>query len=227
MLTLYEAGKTTREIGEAVGVVNSTVSKVLRRDYGVRKRKAVKRHKLTKEQKLEARRLYEAGDDYRALAKRYGVSLPCIGDALRSVDTKIRTGWSKYRVTPYVDRLGRRHLFKSSWEVAYAKHLDALAKDWGYEETSYPLGRRRKYTPDFFVYEGGELVELVEVHGWMDKPTRERLELLVQRYPELPLELLGPAEMAALGLVEAWYADHHQAAPVTALRAKLAALKAA
>jgi len=222
---LYEQDLTSRAMAKLLRVSTRDISAAVK-ELGL-KRKS-KRLKLSEAQVVEAVKLYEGGEDYRALAKLYGVSTACIGDALKRAGARIRTGWSKYRVTPHVDRKGRRWLFKSSWEVAYAKKLDEEGKDWEYEQHSYPLGRRRKYTPDFFVLgPEGELLELVEVHGWLDDPTKERLELLAMQYPELPLEVLGPGEMVGMGLVEPWYADHRQAERVTAFRDKLASLKAA
>jgi len=53
-------------------------------------------------------------------------------------------------------------LLRSSYEYAYARYLDYHGISWRYEELTYNVGNRQ-YKPDFFIYQGRELFEVVEV----------------------------------------------------------------
>lgn len=217
----YLKGMRTREVAKKLGISTSTIS-------GIHKQLSlpsrVKRKKLTPSQREELVRRYKARETYADLSKVFLVSPCVIKSALNEAGVKPRNGWTRYRTVSWEDSKGRSHVFKSTWELAFAKHLDARddVDRWEYEERSFYLPQRRCYTPDFFVYsEDGKLLSLVEVHGWLDDPTKERLEEFVQVYPKLPFKLLGPGEMSALGLISSEWATHHQAEQVTRFRNKL------
>lgn len=209
MLRLYvEEGLNTEQVAARLGIVKSTVFKALKR-AGLDLREPVKRHLLSAEQISEGARLYKNGADYRELATKYGVSTACVSDALHALKGfKPRVGWAKYRTTPFCDRKGRWYRFKSSWELAYARYLDAQGKDWEYEPRSYPLVECVKYTPDFEVYEAGRLVDMVDVKGWLDDRSEARILEFKHTYPDLPFRLVGIDELVALGLIPEFYANH-------------------
>jgi hypothetical protein len=201
MVRLYADGQNIHQIGKTLAVASSTVRYKLM-EAKVVLRASVKRHKLTEDQKLEALEWYERGASYEVLAARYGVCQSTIGNELIPLGLKPRTGWALYRTTLWTDRRGRSFRFKSTWEGAYARYLDLQLATWDYEPTRYKLKVCRRYTPDFVVYgSGGELDHVVEVHGWLDDRVERKLVEFVSLYPQIRLELLGPAEMAALGLV--------------------------
>lgn len=59
---------------------------------------------------------------------------------------------------------------RSSWEYIYAKWLDEKNIDWDVECKSYILKNGFKYHPDFFIFENGKLISIVEIKGyWKDK----------------------------------------------------------
>lgn len=224
---LYQSGMSAEVVGAKLDISHALVCKAVRRS-GAAVRPAVKPRVLTPEQEAEICLLYQKGETLLALAQRFGLKdKSIVARTLKRQGVKARIGWAKYRTVEWTDVRGRLFTFKSSWEMAYAKHLDAQGARWDYEPISYLLVDCRRYTPDFAVYgEDGKLLRLVEVHGWPDAPTARRLREFVQNYPDLPLEILGPAEMAAMKLVPSKYATDRQGAGVTALRRELAAKEA-
>lgn len=206
MVGLYRDGKTIREIASEVGVVHSTVSKVLRR-AGIEKRQSVKRKKLSVEKRRELADRYAAGEIMEALQKSYGVSSTVVTSCLDEFGVKHRTGWSGFGTEEWTDRRGRVFVFKSTWELAYAQHLDAKQLTWEYEPCKFPLVECKCYTPDFAVYESGS-VEYHEVKGWLDQKTIRRISEFRRTYPRERFKMVGPLELAELGLVDEKYRNH-------------------
>lgn len=73
---------------------------------------------------------------------------------------------------------------RSSWEVAYAKWLDHYGIRWTYESKKFCIGNGRYYTPDFYLVDQKEYVEL---KGWMTKKDEKKIEKFRELYPELKL----------------------------------------
>lgn len=222
---LLNEGLDLRDIAARVGCTDGVLSKIFRRDFGVEKRPSVKRPLLSPEQRAEVVRRYKEYATYEELTKEYDCSPSVIKSALIEHGLKPRVGWAKYRTVDWTDRKGRQLRFKSSWELAFAQKLDAEGMDWNYEPRAYPLKVCRQYTPDFEVL--GECGRLVEIHGWMDRRTEDRFEEFRRTYPELLWELLGPAELASMGVVDRHWTTHPQAGKVTraALRLRDLVLK--
>lgn len=222
MLRLYRAGKTVREIAAELSVIRGTpcssgnVSKVLRK-AGVPLRSSTKRHKLNPAQRAEVAARYAAGEILDALQKAYGVSSTVIIACLDEHGIKHRTGWGRFRAPAWTDARGRRWTFKSRWEQRYAAHLDAQGRAWDYEARKFGLRACSCYTPDFVVEVGG-VDEYHEVKGWLDDRTIARMQEFVRTYPARRLVLVGPRELAALGLIEEYYVEHPQAARVASMR---------
>jgi uncharacterized C2H2 Zn-finger protein len=78
---------------------------------------------------------------------------------------------------------------KSSWESKTAEYFDVSGLTWKYEEQCYPLTDNTTYRPDFFIYDGCNLVKIVEVKGYFRKENREKFELFKKMYPEIVIEL--------------------------------------
>jgi DNA invertase Pin-like site-specific DNA recombinase len=214
---LFQAGKRTREIAAEVGTSNGTVSKALREVFGVQKRPSTKRRKLSLSQRKELAQRYKAGETYQDLATAYSISTNTVGVIVKEQGIEPRTGWLKYRTTLWEDRKGRSHVFKSTWEQAYAQYLDEHGLTWEYEPRKFGLKKCRCYTPDFAV-ETPDGTMYIEVHGWLDDLTKNRILEFRKMYPELLFDMLGPGELADLGLVEHWYKGHAQAQKVTRFR---------
>ena len=94
----------------------------------------------------------------------------------------------------HLDRSGRLWRFKSTWELAYAKHLDALGLAWAYEPARLLLSTGRTYVPDFWV---AEWATYVEVKSWSGSGGGiAKVEQAVQ--DGHPVRLMGKPEMLPL-----------------------------
>lgn len=65
---------------------------------------------------------------------------------------------------------------RSSWEYAYALWLDKQNIEWDMEVQQYDLGDGVKYLPDFFIYEGGKLVKVVEIKSTFYYTSQDRMK---------------------------------------------------
>jgi len=65
---------------------------------------------------------------------------------------------------------------RSTYEYTYAKWLDRQGVDWDVEQQTYQL-EGTTYRPDFFIYEDGVLVKIVEIKGFWSRGTRKTEEL--------------------------------------------------
>lgn len=219
VVEMYERDVTVREMSKVLGISSRDIADIAL-ERGLEPKQ--KRKLLTPEQRAEVARRYKAGENYVELRAAFGdVSPSVIQDALKEHGIKPRIGWSKYRTVCWEDRKGRQFIFKSTWEKAYAEYLDSKEMDWEYETRTYSLKECRCYTPDFVLLSDGEIVGLVEVHGWLDRPTRRRIEEFARLYPLVPFELLGPGELAEMKLIEEYWASHPQAMKVSRFRTKL------
>ena len=86
----YEAGETTRQIGNCYGISKMRVATVLRQE-GI----TLRRQGLNDEQVNEAAALYAAGKSLAWLGARFGVSHTTIAIALRQqgIQLRPRPGW--------------------------------------------------------------------------------------------------------------------------------------
>lgn len=219
VVEMYEQDKTVKQMIAALGIARRDIARIAR-EQGLKPKQ--KRKLLTPEQRAEVARRYKAGENYEELRKAFGdVSPSVIQAALKEHGVRPRVGWSKYRTVCWEDRKGRQFIFKSTWEKAYAEYLDERGFDWEYETETYPLEKCRCYTPDFTVWEDGEIVGVVEVHGWLDRATKARITEFVELYPTLPFDLLGPGELAEMELIEESWSAHAQAERLTRFRDQL------
>ena len=65
---------------------------------------------------------------------------------------------------------------RSSWEYAYAVWLDKQNIEWDMEVQQYDLGDRIKYLPDFFIYEEGKLMKVVEIKSTFYYTSQDRMK---------------------------------------------------
>lgn len=96
------------------------------------------------------------------------------------VNMENREGWFKQSVIRSHNHKGYQgkyfnkglqklvHL-RSTYEYIFAKWLDSQNIIWDVEVKSFKLNTGGWYTPDFFIFENGKLVRIVEVKGWKDK----------------------------------------------------------
>ena len=211
---LYSGGMNVRQVEYEVGRRGGSLGRALKK-AGFRLRPHKKRKILALDQEADMASQYKNGATYQVLMKKFEVSDSVVKRVLKEHGIQPRTGWGRYKTEPWTDRKGVKHVFKSSWELAYAKHLDGQGADWKYEPMKVFLKECRCYTPDFGIYEGGQLVMLIEVKGWLDEKTIHRLEEFRAMYPALTLALVGPEDLAEMGLVEEKYLGHHMAEKVS------------
>lgn len=102
---------------------------------------------------------------------------------------------------------GKRHYFRSKWEVNYAHYLEWLKqrgeiKEWEYEPTTFwfeAIKRgTRSYTPDFRVTEKSGAVAYHEVKGWMDDRSKTKLKRMKKYHPDVTVVLVDSAAYRAL-----------------------------
>lgn len=79
--------------------------------------------------------------------------------------------------------------FRSSWEANIARLLDYQHISWEYEKESFPLSGDRfsgYYFPDFFL----ENNRLIEIKGFWDYNSRQKVIIFNKQYPDYQLLLL-------------------------------------
>ncbi|MBE2201433.1 MAG: PHP domain-containing protein, partial [Anaerolinea sp.] len=108
-----------------------------------------------------------------------------------------------YTNAGYRDDLG--HYVRSSWEADLSRVFRYLELEYEYEPRTFALvatdGRQLTYTPDFYV---PSLDQWVEVKGWMNKASAEKITLFREQYPECDLVVVDKTLFAEFQLQ---YAD--------------------
>ena len=99
---------------------------------------------------------------------------------------------------------GKKHFFRSGWEVEYAQYLEILKKykkikEWEYEPITFwfePIKRgTRSYLPDFRITETNGDIVYHEVKGYLDSKSKTKLKRMKKYYPEIKLYLIREAQM--------------------------------
>lgn len=113
---------------------------------------------------------------------------------------------------------GKKHYFRSGWEVNYAHYLEWLKakkqiQDWAYEPVIFWFeGIRRgtvSYLPDFQVVELSGKIVYHEVKGRMDARSVTKIKRMAKYHPEVVLLVIDSAAYRAMGpkckgLVPGW-----------------------
>lgn len=89
IVSLYQSGKTTRELGEMFGVCKTTIVNLLRKQ-GVAVTRSKVQAKLNAEEVIS---LYENGYTSGKIAKQFGVNPQTILNCLRNHGVKIKGRW--------------------------------------------------------------------------------------------------------------------------------------
>lgn len=91
---------------------------------------------------------------------------------------------------------------KSTWELAYAKYLDAKGIDWQYEPRWFNIGkgnwRGNSYTPDFYL-PGSR--HYVEIKGHVTAAVLMKLRKMKRQYPTVVINLIDGPVLQALGVI--------------------------
>lgn len=84
--------------------------------------------------------------------------------------------------------------FRSNWEANYARILNEQNIKWEYEPQTFDLSNGTSYTPDFKIDEK----KFVELKGWLDNDSKQKIELFLKEYPDYELDLIGETEYYSL-----------------------------
>lgn len=86
---------------------------------------------------------------------------------------------------------------RSNWEVAYAEYLTAKGISWQYEPVTFNLSDGRAYTPDFYLSESDEYIE---VKGWLRNEHKERIAEWKKSYPSIKHTIADKEYLLNLGI---------------------------
>jgi hypothetical protein len=84
--------------------------------------------------------------------------------------------------------------FRSNWEANYARILNEQNISWQYEPETFELSNGTTYTPDFKIGDN----KFVEIKGWYDNDSKEKISLFMKEYPHYELDLIGEREYYSL-----------------------------
>jgi len=95
---------------------------------------------------------------------------------------------------------------RSTWEIATAYWLDQAGVAWDYEVEAYSVnlegGKTANYTPDFWTYDDqGELAQVIDVKGAARKSQIEKIRLLGEQQPGLPLTVWYYDDLVTRGIL--------------------------
>lgn len=90
----------------------------------------------------------------------------------------------------------KKILFRSSWEVAYAKYLDKQGIEWQYESKTFDLGETT-YTPDFYLPKSDTYVE---IKGWWRDDAKKKFKLFKNKSGE-KIKLITEKDLKCLNLL--------------------------
>jgi predicted DNA-binding protein YlxM (UPF0122 family) len=200
---LYKAGQSLDEVAASLSVTKQIVIAELKR-RGIARRHVGRKTRFADEPETRAQILkgYENGATIPLLADVYRCSRDAIKQVLIDANVTLRKDGPGKRVFQFIDRKGREFWMRSSWEIKTAIFLDQKERDWDYEKESYEIGLRRRYTPDFWVYDAdGKLAQLLDVKGWLYPESDERIERFRAVYPGFPFELWGQEELTTQGIL--------------------------
>ena len=113
--------------------------------------------------------------------------------------SRVKASWKQgHRIIDGKDRF-----FRSSWEFNYALYLQYLKdnkniKSWEYESEIFYFNESQNncyaYKPDFKVINNDNSFYFLEIKGWMDKASKNKIENMGIFYPEIKLIVIDDKE---------------------------------
>lgn len=80
--------------------------------------------------------------------------------------------------------------FKSKFEAAFAKSLDARGVAWEYEpDVLYFQPPRAAYTPDFKITSTDGTVEYIETKGFFSSEDRTKMRCIKEQHPDVNIKM--------------------------------------
>jgi transposase len=204
-VALYQAGKTADEVA-ALGLhsklTRSVIFNELRR-RGIPTRRAGNRGFFWGREEDQKRvcEYYQLGMSGSALADIYKCSRDAINKVLRAANIQVRS-FDETTGLKWIDASGRIFFMRSLWEVKTAKWLDDAGRKWDYEKCRYDVGDGHTYTPDFWVYENGELIQLIDVKGWLRPASAEAISAFRVKYPQFPFVVWDEPQLREQGILD-------------------------
>jgi hypothetical protein len=101
----------------------------------------------------------------------------------QSKGNMVRSPQASWYRTKYKGTNGKFWM-RSGWEVAFALWLDHYGISWEYETKKFWLHKGRYYTPDFYLPDQDEYVEL---KGWFSKKDERKMLRFNILYPDVKL----------------------------------------
>ena len=98
-----------------------------------------------------------------------------------------------YKGCKFYEDLGLR--LRSGWEANVARIFKAMGFHLEYEPKTFMLSDGTTYTPDFFIHETGEFIE---VKGWWRGDAKAKVELFQSDYPGLPFDVISGSKYKEL-----------------------------
>lgn len=91
----------------------------------------------------------------------------------------------------------KRILFRSSYEVKYAKYLDKNNIKWEYEPTTFRLSNTT-YTPDFKINNK----KYIEIKGWFSPKSYLKIKEFISVNPEIDFTILLEKDLKKMGVLK-------------------------
>jgi hypothetical protein len=124
----------------------------------------------------------------------------------RKISSRKRIGQIPTYYTYYYESKRGRIYMRSSWEVAFAYWLDHHGIRWEYEPRSFYLGKgkwgSKSYTPDFYLIDQDEYVEL---KGYCSPEFKLKLKRFHEMYPEIKLYVFFGRHLRAAGMLDSQF----------------------
>jgi len=208
-VALYQSGKTADEIA-ALNLHPKLTRNVV---FNEIKRRGIPTHRAGSRGRFHDRsddraiiiEHYNSGFSSNFLSVKFECSRDAINKVLDNAGIKRRTHLESIGFR-WFDSKNREHLMRSSWEICTAQWLDDQGVLWDYELESFILddnGKRRRYTPDFWVYgPDGSIAQIIEVKGWTSKSCEHRMNLFRGSNPELPFEVWEETDLRQRGILD-------------------------
>ena len=193
IIELYNSGETLLDMEKVFNISRHTIRKYLERLGYKREKEFV--YKITNKKRKEA------------FLEKYGIENPSQIDdpemqarRIKGARERGKIAWSGKNNPNYKNKIGnnfgfkagkRKDLgdmfFRSSWEANYARYLNHNNIDWEFEPKHFELENETTYTPDFYLKETNEYIE---VKGYWMEDAKEKYEMFKSQYPEVKIRLV-------------------------------------
>ena len=190
----YKSGLSMSEIGKKLGISNTTVFRWMKK-FDIQSRppsQAMLGKKTTPEVALKISNANKG----KVFTKehRQKISESHKGNKNPNFGKKCKIhGKRSWHICPD----GKIVSMRSSWESSYADHLTINKIDWQYEPKTFILNDGSAYTPDFYLTQSKEWVE---VKGWLTKEHKQKIEKWKEQFPSEIFIFANKEYLISLGI---------------------------